>query len=166
MTKNCPRCGYETYDEATLCHNCGKKFLNTGIFERLSNLLKFEKTPERQTAKSTKKDTDNSLASACQSPSCYYFMDSTFDCDVCGRHLKNSPMYRIPNIEFRRAVNNGFNPLKISSSEESSLYKLLYEQGKGDLFLKTWRNNALNKDMSDWGLCTICADALNKYMKK
>ena len=28
MTKNCPGCRYETYDEAIVCHNCGKKFRN------------------------------------------------------------------------------------------------------------------------------------------
>ena len=80
-------------------------------------------------------------------------------CDLCGRPISASEMTVIPQHDFQRAVQRGFNPFETPEINMSIITIGLSVNGiSAEQYFPRWRQNALN-DPTDWGLCQKCAEA-------
>jgi len=84
-------------------------------------------------------------------------------CDICSRDLDGKHGHRIPAAEFKRLVQQGYNPRARGRLARSLVAAADGAGISADQFYQAWRQGAM-ADTTDWALCDACLKDVAAFM--
>jgi DNA-directed RNA polymerase subunit RPC12/RpoP len=81
-------------------------------------------------------------------------------CDLCSVPIQPQGSHRVPNAEFRGAVDKGYDPFA-RGRVNTALYQGLGLSGDP---YAAWKSTTVIPDTTDWGLCRACAEDVAEFL--